>query len=439
MIAPLDWGLGHATRCIPIINQLIALDCEVLIASSGGQKSLLEREFPGIRSLELPGYGIKYARGRWSTFLKLFIQIPKILTAIKRENHWLRTFLARERLDLVISDNRYGLHAEGVFSVFVTHQLCIQTPFGKGRFGRAAEQRLQKMQYRYIDFFSRCWVPDLETGGTLAGRLSHPELFPHTDVRYIGILSRFSDNAGIRSSEGGVLSGENNEVLFREGEIPSSGGGALSRGAEGGFREEQDIDILFLLSGPEPQRSLLERQVVRELRWFDGRAVIVRGLPGGRQGISTKREEWEWAIERDKGRANDIAAGSFEMADVSVYSHLPAAALKKIMDRTSLVVSRAGYSTIMDLAALGKRAVLIPTPGQSEQEYLGQYLAGRKMFLCVKQDGFSLPAMLEAARRFPFRADEYSGRPGAGRRETDLLDREIREILAQIRGGSAFG
>ncbi len=381
LVAPLDWGLGHATRCIPIIKQLIALNCEVLIASSGGQKALLEQEFPALRSLELPGYGLKYGEKRWSTSLKIFLQIPKILTAIKRENCWLQAFLVRERLDMLISDNRYGLHSEGLFSIFITHQLCIQTPWGQTIFGKIAEKKLQKIHYRYIDRFSRCWVPDLETAPTLAGRLAHPELFPSIATRYIGILSRFR-------SEGKAASGEGKEQGRDQGKIEEKA------------ERKTGIDILFLLSGPEPQRTLLEKRVVRELRSYTGKAVIVRGLPGN-------------------GGA-DLA----DSAGTPFYSHLPAAELKKLIDRSGLVISRAGYSTIMDLAALGKRAVLIPTPGQSEQEYLGDRLAGMHLFMCIRQNDFSLPDVLAAAGRFPFAGWETGGE--------GLLQEEILGILETV-------
>lgn len=406
MVAPLDWGLGHATRCIPIIRQLIALNCEVLIAGSGASKLLLEKEFPGIRSLELPGYGLKYGKKSWSTHVKLFVQIPKILTAIKRENRWLTAFLAREPLDLLISDNRYGLHADGLFSVIMTHQLCIQTPLGSGPAGTAAEKRLQSLHYRFINRFSRCWVPDFETGPTLAGKLSHPETLPDIDTRYIGILSRFCPDAGIEQG--------------------------MSR--ERGLQDGMDIDILFLLSGPEPQRTVLEKKVIRELQSFTGRAVLVRGLPGKKQAAA------DGDIERDINGNSGIAPGSFGSADVSVYSHLSTAELLRILIRTELVVSRAGYSTIMDLVVLRKKAILIPTPGQTEQEYLGDRLRDLQIFPSLKQRKFSLAAVLTAARRFRF--EGFAGYAAGSGREGNPIDvkkltegalaGEIRDVLKTI-------
>src|ERR1700678_2907239 len=129
LVAPLDWGLGHATRCIPIIKELTNQGCTVIIAAGGAQKEVLQEEFPDLSFVEMPGFWIKYGKNRAFTLLKLIFTIPKILIAIKRDNEWLRRFASLEGLDVVISDNRYGLYGAGVFSVFMTHQLAIRSSF----------------------------------------------------------------------------------------------------------------------------------------------------------------------------------------------------------------------------------------------------------------------------------------------------------------------
>jgi hypothetical protein len=188
LIAPLDWGLGHATRCIPIINKLLATGCEIIIAAGGKQKQLLENEFPLLKFIELPGYKIRYGMESSSTLLKIIFQIPKILIQINRENRWLNNILSKERFDAVISDNRYGLHASGLYSVFITHQLHIKTPFGK-----IAGRILSTINYKYINQFSICWIPDFENGYSIAGQLSHVEKLPSIPTRYIGPQTRFQD------------------------------------------------------------------------------------------------------------------------------------------------------------------------------------------------------------------------------------------------------
>lgn len=339
LIAPLDWGLGHATRCIPIIKELVNQRCEIVIAASGGQKVLLQAEFPDVTFVELPGYDIKFGRDRRGTILRLIGSIPKILIRIKREKAWLKAFLRHESLDLVISDNRYGLALPGIICVFVTHQLLIKTPFGQ-----QADRLLQRMNYRFIRRFSWCWVPDVRNGGGLAGELSHPVKMPPIPTRYIGWLSRFGEEPAERSAE------------------------------------NNGDHVLALLSGPEPQRTLLEMQILSQAPACPCRMILVRGLPEGGNPLRGVPE------------------------GMVVHDHLPAAELERVIRRAAIVIARPGYSTLMDLARLGKRAVLVPTPGQTEQEYLGKRLADMGWAVCVGQRDLSLAGAMDTARAFPFRS-----------------------------------
>ena len=324
------------------------------------QEALLREEFPSLTFVELPGYRVKYDKNRALTIFRLLRSIPKILIRIKREKAWLRRFLARETLDLVISDNRYGLTAPGIPCIFMTHQLLIKTPFGLH-----ADRYLQKLNYRLIGKFSRCWVPDIEKNG-LAGELSHPRLPPPIPTRYIGWLSRFDDESAA----------------------------------------SQENTLLILLSGPEPQRTLFENLLLRQamdLKHHTGpRLVLARGLPGGGPPLPPL-PSW-----------------------ISAHDHLPAAALQTIIGKAALVVARAGYSTIMDLQRLGKRALLIPTPGQTEQEYLAKYLAGNGWASCVDQNAFSLA---EAFRL----AGTGSDKPIPRNNPNQDLQKEIKEMLTMAR------
>ncbi len=170
LVAPLDWGLGHATRCIPIIRQLICKDCEVLLAAEGKTANLLRTEFPQLKILPLKGYEISYGKTAWQSIGKILSQIPKIINAIEEEQHWLEQMIVEHQLNAVISDNRYGLNNENLHSVIITHQLLIKTSLGK-----MADEMLQMLHYQYINEFSECWVPDAENEINLAGDLSHPE------------------------------------------------------------------------------------------------------------------------------------------------------------------------------------------------------------------------------------------------------------------------
>jgi len=355
LVAPLDWGLGHATRCIPIIKELLNQKCQVIVAAEGAQKALLQEEFPFLTFVELPGYRVKYGKNRALTFLRLIASIPKILIRIKRENGWLRRFADRERPDLVISDNRYGLYLPGAVTIFITHQLSIRTPFGK-----VADRLLQRINYSAIGRFSICWVPDRAGGDGLAGELSHPKRMPLVPTRYIGWLSRMHV-------------------------MPAP----LTK----------DFDVLVLLSGPEPQRTILEKMIIEQAAGCDCKMVVVRGLPeGGRSSLKVPR-------------------------GVVVYDHLPAGELERLMLRSDVVLSRPGYSTVMDLARVGKKAIFVPTAGQTEQEYLGGYLAEKGLGICMRQHAFSLKAALMQAR-------EIRDRPGAG---NEQLKDEIRGVLETAR------
>ena len=300
---------------------------------------MLVREIPGLVIADIPGYGIKYDKNRALTILRLIFSIPKILIRVKRENAWIRRWARLEQPDLIISDNRYGLHVAGIPSVFMTHQLLIRTPWGA-----IADRWLQKINYSFIRRFSLCWVPDVEGEDGLAGELSHPLHMPHVPVRYIGWLSRFDPS-------------------------PSDAAPRLDPDPVPGA----DIDLLVLLSGPEPQRTVLEKKIMDQVPDYSGRVVLVRGLPDNCYQLNVPSK-------------------------IRVYDHLPAAQLEVLIRGAGQIICRSGYSTVMDLVRLGRRAIMVPTPGQTEQEYLGHYLASRGWAICVDQKGFSLTDALAAAR-----------------------------------------
>lgn len=331
LVAPLDWGLGHATRCIPIIHELLRQNCQVLLAAEGATATLLQAEFPDLRLLPLSGYRIRYAASGWGLALKIVVQIPKLLRTIKREASWLRNAVAKEKIDFVISDNRFGLNHPEVPCVIITHQLRIKAPLP------LLESILQQINYRFINRFNQCWIPDAAGNINIAGDLSHPKKIPRITTSYLGPLSRFQKRESVEKG-----------------------------------------NLLILLSGPEPQRSLFEQEVLRQLFNYRELAVLVRGLPG----------------EKDVPVTNQ---------NVFVFNHLPVAELEQQILGASMVVARCGYSTVMDLLLLQKRSVLVPTPGQTEQEYLGQHLMKEKLALCIPQTKFQLRSALNLASSFPFR------------------------------------
>jgi len=331
LIAPLEWGLGHATRCIPIINSLLQHGCEVIIAAEGAGRQLLQEEFPKLAYCGLKGYRMQYSRNKFWMPVKILAQVPKIILSIYTEHRWLRRIVKEYGIDAVISDNRFGMYHPALPCIYITHQLKIKT----GNW--FTEWCAQKIHYRFINKYTECWVPDTNEEIGLAGELSHPAQLPLVPVKYLGPLSRFERSEA--------------EIKF---------------------------DLAIILSGPEPQRTLFEEMILNDLKSYKGRVLLVRGFPGKTLTIPQN------------------------FPSVEIYDHLPATELNKVVLQSGLIISRCGYTTVMDLVKLQKKAILVPTPGQTEQEYLAKYLMARKYFLCVTQREFSLNAVLKNAVDFSF-------------------------------------
>ena len=338
LVAPLDWGLGHATRCIPVIYELLRQNADVWLAGEGAQEILLKKEFPDLPFLYLRGYRVKYGKSRLGLISTIFRQVPHILNSIRQENKWLKNVVNEYQFDAIISDNRYGLYHTRAPSVFITHQLAIKSPFGKW-----SERILQKKIYRLINQFAECWIPDEEKENGLAGQLSHPAVMPPIPVRYLGFLSRLKK----------MSDGKKKNHLF------------------------------ISLSGPEPQRSLLENKIIDDIGHYKGTAAMVRGLPGEKMIIPSTN-------------------------DIRFYNHLPTEELNKEMERAEYIISRSGYSTVMDIVALAKKSILIPTPGQTEQEYLAKYLTEKKIAVCISQKEFDLQEALKEASEFEYKTIHYT-------------------------------
>ncbi|MES2850549.1 MAG: glycosyltransferase [Bacteroidota bacterium] len=142
---------------------------------------------------------------------------------------------------------------------------------------------------------------------------------------------------------------------------------------------------MVILSGPEPQRTIFENLLLAQLNNFDGKVVFVRGLPGD----------------------NIPVLPTSVSKNIIVKNHLAAKELNDLIEQCTMIISRSGYTTVMDLAKLGKKAILVPTPGQTEQEYLADYLSGQKMFFALPQDKFDLKTALQQAAGFPFDIPQF--------------------------------
>ncbi|MFO7769437.1 MAG: glycosyltransferase [bacterium] len=331
--AVLDMGLGHATRSLPVIRALEEEGCRVTVGSAGSALSLLRRECPDRESVGLPPYALRYGR-RGAGLPGLILQAPRMLRTIQQEHETLLRLVEELGAERVVSDHRYGCWHPGVPSYFLTHQLRFIAP---GTL-RPFEVVGGLFNARYHRRFERVLVPDLpdEEGGLLSGRLTRGHRGADRSRHvFTGPLSRL---------------------------VPGEGG------EEGG-----PLDLFVSISGPEPQRTILEHLVMQQIRSLPGRREVALGLPGG-----TGREEPEEGLV--------------------VHEYLDADAMLSRMRRARMVVCRSGYSTLMELAALGGKALLVPTPGQTEQLYLARRAARRGWVHTVQQAEMDLPRDLERAR-----------------------------------------
>ncbi|AJR02623.1 glycosyltransferase [Siansivirga zeaxanthinifaciens] len=315
LVAPLNWGLGHATRSIPIINALITHNFEPIIASDGVALTLLQKEFPNLISVELPSYNVTYAKKGKFFKLKIIKDAPKLLKAIKSEKKATIQLIETYKIDGIISDNRLGVYSKHIPSVFITHQLKVLSG--------TTTWFSTKIHEEFIRKFDACWVPDVKKLPNLSGKLGHPETF-EIPTEYIGALSRFE------KKDGPVLN-----------------------------------DMLVLLSGPEPQRTFLEEKLISELKNYKGTVVFVKGIMQAEQTTEV-------------------------INNITFYNFMTSSLLEKTINESALIISRSGYTTVMDLAKLGKKAFFIPTPGQFEQEYLAKRLTELKLVPSCAQDDFNL-------------------------------------------------
>ncbi|WP_136667386.1 glycosyltransferase [Flavobacterium sp. H122] len=320
LVAPLNWGLGHAARCIPIINALSENGFNPVIASDGVALELLKKEFPALTFIELPSYKIEYPKkGRYFK-LKLVLNGHKIIKAILLEKSKTKQIIKNYKIEGIISDNRLGVQNKKVPSVFITHQLKVLT-------GNTTWLST-KMHEKIINKFNECWVPDVDGAINLSGVLGHPKKTPK-NTKYIGPLSR-----------------------LRKKDIPLK------------------YDLMVILSGPEPQRTLLEEKLIGELTDYEGKIIFIKGKIEEKQTITNQNQ-------------------------FTFYNFMNSDELEIAFNESKAILCRSGYTTVMDLAFLGKKAFFIPTPGQYEQEYLAKKFKEEGIAPKSKQETFTLNKLLK--------------------------------------------
>jgi uncharacterized protein (TIGR00661 family) len=315
LVAPLNWGMGHATRCIPIIRALQSCGFVPIIGSDGVALELLKHEFPNLTCIEFPSYNISYSKKAKHFKWAILKRTPKMLQAIKAEKKFTAQLIDELEIDGIISDNRLGVYSKHLPSVFITHQINVLSG--------STTKLSSKIHQHIIKKFDQCWVPDQQNEPNLSGILGHLNHY-NPAVKYIGPLSRFKK-----------------------------------------IETDQDIDILALISGPEPQRTLLQEQLISKLTQLNKTMVMVCGVVENEQTVTI-------------------------IGNMTIYNFMTSRQLENILNRSQLIISRSGYTTVMDLAKLGKKAFFIPTPGQFEQEYLAKKLHKDGLVPYCKQDEFNV-------------------------------------------------
>lgn len=315
LVAPLDWGLGHASRSYPLIKELQQMGHRVILGVSGQSGEWLKKEFPNLISYPLPSYSIRYSRNGPAWF-SVLLQANRFLQSINEEKKWLSQFLKQEKIDIILSDNRYGLSHPDVKSILITHQLRIL-----GLSFSFINRWMEGLLHKFIKSFNEVWIPDTEGESNLSGQLTHPS--PHNvQTRYIGLLSRF------------YLHEKGNKYIKK-------------------YR------YAFVISGPDPRRTAFEKICINLIKQTSEPCVMIRG--------TEKAEPLK------------------PISHLTVINLADTQTLYEIVTQSEIIISRSGYSSIMDWVCLGIKAILVPTPGQPEQIYLAGYLQSQQLFSSISE------------------------------------------------------
>lgn len=327
LVAPLDWGLGHASRCVPIIKQLLKEGQQPILAADNSPLIFLRKEFPELQFVKLNGTAIKYHKNI-PLWLSMALQLHKVLIGIKKERNAIKKIITKHNIDGVISDNRYGLSTKIVPTVFIGHQLSVRASL--------LTSLLKYVSNKYVAKFNFCWIPDFQGEQNLSGKLSHGNI-ALKNKRYIGPLSRFS-----RQTE----------------------------------NTNPKRDLIVILSGVEPARSVFENKLVTQLESLTSvNTLVVRGV------------------------FNDCKIAS-NNSNIKFVQHLNSTELESEINNSELVICRAAYSSVMDMVALDKNAILIPTKGQTEQEYLAKRLMQNRWFFSQKEKNFDLKTAINKSKNY---------------------------------------
>ena len=303
---------------IPVARELMSRGYNIIIGSGEEHLALFREEFPNINCIYFPGFRTGYSRFLPQYFYML-LKLPLLIYHSAKEHRMLKKIILDNDIDIVISDNRFGLWNNDITSVYVTHMPRIPFP----RLSKPLEFIGVLLHRAVIKKYTLCLIPDVPGSENLSGRLSHNIRHPG-NVRFTGILSRF-------------MHGDNEMIPY------------------------PGMHNTVILSGPEPQRTMLKNKLIAVLGDNREKSVFFEGKPH--------------LLSREK----------HESGNMIFYNHLPARLMKRVVTGSKNIICRPGYSTLMDLVTINCSALVIPTPGQTEQEYLARYLTRKGWFSSVSQ------------------------------------------------------
>jgi uncharacterized protein (TIGR00661 family) len=353
-ISPLNWGLGHATRLLPLIKYLLNKNYVVYIGASGRSRDVLKQEVKDCIFVDFPGYPIKYPKTRFFVTRFMLIILPQMLQAMRKEQLRLRILHQQHDFDVIISDNRFSLALQGVKSLLISHQLRYKLPWPL----KQMEWLPEYFNFLHFKKYNKIIVPDRDDRISLSGELSHKMRYlPGNKLYYMGIITELEENVNDQSDI---------------------------------------IDYLILISGPEPQRTKFEKIILNQISKLEGRVIVALGIPERNYKIRIGRAE--------------------------VYTYLNRLKISSYMRRAKLIISRPGYTTVMEMMASGKRGLFIPTPGQIEQMYLAKYYMDNNWCYSTSQFDLNLINAVKVAKT-------YHGFPNNFSKTKENLDKLFHDVV----------
>lgn len=366
LVAPLDWGLGHATRCAPVVQEFLNRGCEVELAVVKSNALILREMFPKVRQRLAPSYNIVYPKHGYNMGFWLLKNSAHLKAVMHAEHHYAEEMVRRHHYDILVSDNRFAFRSKKAYSVYMTHQRRIAFPHAFRMFESVGEMWHASVMAR----FDEIWVPDLPEAPGYAGSLSHIAMSPRP-LQFVGPLSRFMLPANDTSHEN-VMPQKN---------------------------EEKDLGVVAVISGVEPARTQFEARLRFVLAQTPGHHVMILGKP-------------------------TLGQKSWKEGNITFYSHLPSVEFAQVVRRAEWVVSRGGYTTVMDMAVLGAKCIFVPTPGQYEQVILAHDLAEAGFACSVEEKLLTSESLVSMMSQ----EVKYLPKPQG----TALLGNAIDEVLRKV-------